>query len=221
MHLMAFLGLALSIAPADSLQIRFVGNAGFELTDGVTTLLVDLPYRPGAFGYMDYDPTSLDPAGRAVSVITHRHADHFEPELFEPTASDIIGPTEVTDAFASERVLDGRIVYAGDFRIQRFRTPHRDTEHYSYLIEWRGQRLYFVGDTEDPSHLLSAEGLDLAFVTPWLTCAVEEAGRTVPAERVVLYHHTPSQQSPVCGQPDIIGQGEGFTIRPVQGEVIR
>lgn len=214
MHLIALLSVTLSIAQADSLQVRFVGNAGFELSDGVTTLLVDLPYESGAFGYMSYDPAALDPAGHVVSVVTHRHADHFDAGLFLATTWDIVGPAEVTAAFAPARVLEGRIVMVGDFRIQRFRTPHRDTEHYSYLIAWRGHRMYFVGDTEDPTHLLSTEGLDVTFVTPWLSCAVEGAGRTLSADRIVLYHHSPNQTSPVCGQPDVLEQGDVFTVRP-------
>lgn len=213
MHVIALLSIALSLAPSDSLQVRFVGNAGFEVSDGATTLLVDLPYESGAFGYMNYDFAALHPAGHVVSVITHRHADHFEPGLFQATTADIVGPEEVTDAFAPTRVLEGRIVMVGDFRIQRFPTPHRDTEHYSYLIDWRGQRLYFVGDTEDPTHLLSTEGLDVVFLTPWLSCAVEEAGGAPNADKVVLHHHSPDQRSRVCGEPDVLEQDEVFTIR--------
>ena len=218
MHFGTLLSLTLSFAQADSLQVRFVGNAGFELSDGVTTLLVDLPYESGAFDLMTYDPTSLVPVGRVVSVITHRHADHFEPELFRATGWDILGPDEVTSGFSSSRVLMGRIQRVGEFRIQRFSTTHGDTEHYSYLLEWRGQRLYFVGDTEDPAHLLSTEGLDVVFVTPWLSCSIEEAGGTLTAGRVILHHQFPDDRLRVCGAPQVVGQGEVITILPRAGQ---
>jgi L-ascorbate metabolism protein UlaG (beta-lactamase superfamily) len=214
MQLIALLGISLSLVSADSLEVRFVGNAGFELSDGVTTLLVDLPYESGAFDFMEYDPATLDPAGRVVAVITHRHADHFEPELFRATSWDIIGPQEVTDGFEPGRVLTARIVNVGDFRIQRFPTPHRDTEHYSYLIDWRGHRMYFVGDTDSPNHLLSTEGLDTVFLTPWLSCALDAAGERPPADRVVLHHQSPDERLQVCGQPVVMAQDEVLTLGP-------
>jgi len=133
--LIALLAITLQATPADSLQIRFVGNAGFELSDGATTLLIDLPYESGAFDLMTYDPTALDPVGRVVSVVTHRHVDHFDPSLFTAQEWDIVGPEEVTSALAPARVLQGRIVMVGDFRIQRFSTPHSDVEHFGRLCD--------------------------------------------------------------------------------------
>ena len=41
--------------PPPTLEIRFIGNAAFELTDGRTTLLVDFPYESGTGGFMAYD----------------------------------------------------------------------------------------------------------------------------------------------------------------------
>jgi hypothetical protein len=35
---------------AAGLEIRFIGNMAFSITDGKTTLLTDFPYRSGAFG---------------------------------------------------------------------------------------------------------------------------------------------------------------------------
>jgi hypothetical protein len=46
-------------ARAQQLTVELVGNAGVVLSDGTTTLLVDLPYESGAFGYMRYDQDAL------------------------------------------------------------------------------------------------------------------------------------------------------------------
>ena len=214
MQLILPLLAALAAASGDSLEIRYVGNAGFELYDGSTTILIDLPYESGAFDLMTYDPRDIRARGRTVSEITHRHVDHFSPALFAPTAWAVYGPSEVTAALPRDRVLDGTEQTVGEFAIQRFATRHRDTEHYSYLIMWRGRHLYFVGDTEDPTHMLSMRSLDILFITPWLTCAAERTGRAVDARRVILHHQFPDRRLQVCGTPEVVTQGQTFSVGP-------
>ena len=68
-------------------------------------------------------------------------------------------------------------------------TPHASLEHYSYVVEWRGLRLYFTGDTEDTASLLAARELDVAFVSPWLLRTVQKQGRRIDARQIVVYHH--------------------------------
>ncbi len=203
---------ALAVAPGDSLEIRYVGNAGFELYDGATTLLIDLPYESGAYSLMTYDPNTIRARGKVVSVITHRHVDHFSPGLFAARNWAIHAPAEVTNSLPPDQVLNGNQPTIGEFTVQRFATPHRDTEHFSYLVSWRGRRLYFVGDTEDPTHMLSMRDLDILFITPWLTCSSQAAGGTVDAHRVVLYHQFPDKRLTVCGSPEIVAQGQSWSI---------
>lgn len=201
-----------ALAQTDTLVVRFIGNAGVHLTDGTTTLMVDVPYVSGAFGYMEYDPAALHAIGRVVSVITHRHDDHFDPKLFLRRTWEIIGPSEVTARLPAERVVAGDSVRVGNFSVRRFRTPHADTEHYSYLVSWGAKRLYFVGDTEDPSHMLSMPDLDILFVTPWLACAAEKTGKRPDTRRVVVYHHLTSEIPGLCGRPEAFGQNETVAI---------
>lgn len=205
-------------AASDSLHVRFIGNEGVSLSDGATTLLTDLPYVSGAFGYMHYRPEQLRPEGPVVSVVTHRHDDHFSPALFRERDWQIVGPEEVTAALPAARVLSLRdTVAVGAFRIVPLRTPHSDTEHYSYLITWRGVRLYFVGDTEDPTRLLATPDLDVVFITSWLSCTVEARGATVDAARLILYHQRADGSDRVCGAVEELGQGAGFWLEARDG----
>ena len=202
--------------PSDTLTIQFIGNAGVELSDGVTTLLTDLPYESGAYGYMQYDPEALQPKGQAVAVITHRHADHFSPDLFRTRDWSIVGPEEVTALLPAERVISLRdTVDVGAFRLVPMRTPHSDTEHYSYMITWRGVRLFVVGDTEDPSQLLATPDLDIVFITPWLSCIAEEQGAPLDAARLVLYHQSPDGSDRVCGPVEALAQGARVLLAAV------
>ncbi len=212
--MLLFAALLTASLQADSLQIRFVGNEGVELSDGRTTLLTDLPYRPGAFGYMTYDPGALRPAGRVVSLISHGHADHFDPALFRPTGWEIIGPREVTRSLPGERVLPlADTIRVGAFTVHPVPTPH-GPEHYSYLVTWRGRRLYLVGDTEQADALLAATGLDVAFVSPWLACTVSRSGAAIDAARVVIYHHRSGEGTRGCLTALVPAPGESFALAP-------
>lgn len=212
MYIAVLTAVALTLPQTDSLRISYVGNAGFELSDGATTLLVDLPYESGAFDLMTYDPSSIEGVGATVAVITHRHADHFDPTLFLAKEWLVFGPSEVAAGLPADRVIHGDEQRIGEFVVRRFRTPHRDTEHYSILIVWGGRRLYFVGDTEDPGHMLGMRGLDVLFVTPWLTCAMERVGGTPDAHELILHHQFPDGRLDVCGNPRIVKQGDSWSI---------
>jgi L-ascorbate metabolism protein UlaG (beta-lactamase superfamily) len=210
--LLLLLAVALTAA-ADTLDIRFVGNAGFVISDGTVSLVTDLPYQSGAFGYMTYDLADVRPPGRVVAIITHRHDDHFDPNSFLTTGWEIVGPREVTDHLPADRVIPlGSEVSIGQFTIIPLRTPHSGTEHYSYIIEWRGRRLYLTGDTEDPTQLLATEALDVAFVTPWLLCQVSRGVGTIQSAQIVLHHQQPDRPPRACIPSRSLAQGEGFAL---------
>lgn len=207
--------VALLLQPAQEaavLDVEMVGNAGVVLTDGTTSLLIDLPYEPGAFGYMDYDPVGLEPPGEVVSVITHHHADHFDAALFaqRPTWR-LVGPSSVAARVAPDRVLGGDSVQVGAFAIIAIRTPHTD-DHRSYRIRWRGRVLFFTGDTEDPAAVPSEPRIDVLFVTPWLNCALTRSGRSESWDRSVTYHLRPDGTDQTCGVSELLEQGARFEI---------
>ncbi len=199
---------------APNLTLETVGNAGVALSDGQVTLLVDLPYESGAFGYQGYDPEALQPLGTVVSVITHHHRDHVAPELF--MARDgwrMIGPPSVVSGLPQERVLLGDSVQVGAFAILTVPTPHTD-DHRSYRIRWRGRVLYFVGDTEDAGTVSEEPPIDVLFVTPWLSCALERASDGTFGARSIAYHLQPDGSDRGCGPAERAVQGQRFTLSP-------
>jgi glyoxylase-like metal-dependent hydrolase (beta-lactamase superfamily II) len=198
---------------AQDLTVHIVGNAGVVLTDGATALLIDLPYEPGAFGYMRYDPAALEPPGAVVSVITHDHRDHFDPGLFlQRTSWRIMGPPSVTDGLPPDRVLEGDSLDIGAFSVTAIPTPHT-SDHRSYRVRWRGRVLHFMGDTDRASAVPTAHA-DVLFVTPWLQCALVAADRSASWDLAVLYHARADGSDPVCGPADPIAQGGRFTLTP-------
>ncbi|GAB5519630.1 MAG: hypothetical protein RhofKO_18810 [Rhodothermales bacterium] len=216
---MLLLLFALLVPSSDSLTVTFIGNEGVMLSDGATTLMVDLPYQSGYSGYMTYEPSALAPVGNIVSVITHRHSDHFDPALFAERDWSVIGPHEVTASISAERIVPFKDrMTVGNFVVDPFATPHADVEHYSYRITWQGRAFYFVGDTDDPTHLLSMRNLDIAFVSPWLHCAAQRAGGTVDAQREIMVHQVLGQTDYICDGQERLAQGESFTLLPASRE---
>lgn len=196
------------------LEITLVGNAGVQLTDGTTSLLVDLPYESGAFGYQEYDPDALDPPGTVISVITHHHDDHFDPELF--AARDgwrLIGPPSVTSGIAAARVLQGDSLRIGAFDVIALRTPHTD-DHRSYRIRWGGHVLFFTGDTEDPAALSRGPVPDLLFTSPWLGCSAASSPEGRFGERSIAYHLRARGGDRICGPVETQEQGTKIRLVP-------
>ena len=194
------------------LRVDLIGNAGVVLSDGSTSLLVDLPYESGAFGYMTYAAAALRPSGSVVSVITHAHRDHFDPAAFLARDSwQIIGPPSVVNDLPTARVLQSDSLQVGRFTVVAISTPHTD-DHRSYRVSWSGREIYFVGDTEDPGTVPSELRLDLLFITPWLSCLLADSGRNAFAARSVLYHQNPDGSDRVCGPVEILDQGASFTL---------
>ncbi len=199
---------------ADSLRVRFIGNAAFELTDGQTTLVTDFPYQSGAFGYMTYDD-SVMPVGHVTRVVTHGHADHFTPALVSGGDWRVIGPPDVMRSLPpTQRISGTRQWSVGHFAVTAQPTPHSNVDHFSYVIEWRGHRFYFTGDTEDTAALVAAADLDVAFVTPWLWCTVLRSEQSVSATRVVMHHQFPAGRSEICGSPVVLEQGQELVFTP-------
>jgi glyoxylase-like metal-dependent hydrolase (beta-lactamase superfamily II) len=204
--------LVSGVAQAQVLTVHLIGNAGVVLTDGHTSLLIDLPYEPGAFGYMHYDPALLQPDGDNVSVITHNHRDHFDPSLFVKRRSwRIIGPPSVTAGVPPDRVLTGDSVVVGAFSVVGMQTPHTP-DHRSYRVRWRGRVLHFTGDTDQASALPPEPYLDVLFVTPWLQCSLRDSDWAVSWSRAILYHRQPNGSDEICGSAEPLEQGARFTL---------
>jgi L-ascorbate metabolism protein UlaG (beta-lactamase superfamily) len=198
-----------------TLEIRFIGNAAFELSDGRTTLLVDFPYGSGAGGFMPYDSSAVRPRGLVLALFTHGHRDHFDREALLARGWPAYGPAEVLGLLPPDRVFSrADSVMVGAFRVVRIPEWHADIGHVAFLITWRGRRIYHSGDTMDPTHLLAMPQLDVALVQENLLCwMAQNRGARVPAREVIVQHHF-SGGSRGCLGARALQQGERLTLRP-------
>jgi L-ascorbate metabolism protein UlaG (beta-lactamase superfamily) len=207
--------LCAQCGPPPALQIRFIGNAAFELTDGSTTLLVDFPYESGAGGFMTYDSGAVRARGRVLALFTHRHLDHFDREALLARGWAAWGPAEVLDLLPAGQVFSrSDSVAFGPFRIARIPEPHADVENVAFLITWRGRRIYHSGDATDPARLEAMPELDVALVQQNLLCwMAQQRGARVPAREVVVFHHFGTGSRGCLGAREL-RQGESLEVRP-------
>jgi L-ascorbate metabolism protein UlaG (beta-lactamase superfamily) len=198
------------------LEARFIGNMAFAITDGSVTLMTDFPYQSGYSVYMTYSPAEIrSGTASTLSLITHRHGDHWEPTLFAKTNWKVAGPADVTKGIASDRMvpLAGTTTF-GPLQIEPLETPHANIGHYSYIVTWHGKRLYFTGDTETIDRLLAARDLDVAFVSPWNYQSAIRRNRRIDATRIVIYHHQAGEKVPECrDRCHVPRQGEMISIQ--------
>jgi L-ascorbate metabolism protein UlaG (beta-lactamase superfamily) len=198
------------------LEARFIGNMAVAISDGSVTLFTDFPYESGYSRYMTYPAREIhSPTAMTLSLITHRHGDHWQPALFAKTNWHVAGPSDAVTAVPAARVLPLTPKASfGPLAIEALATPHAGIGHFSYVVTWHGRRMYFSGDTEDSDHLLALKDLDTAFVSPWLYRSVLKRSERINARQIVIYHHESGEQVPECvGSCMLPKQGDTFAIK--------
>jgi len=205
--------LLLAAPPAQhQAHLRYVGNSGFEITDGSSVILIDFPYESGAYGYMTFEPTELRARSDSLCLFTHRHADHFDPEALSSIGCSIAGPPEVLAKARSVPQLEGHSQWKfGGASIRCLQSEHGDVQHCSYLVTWCGSTVLIAGDVETLGSLLEhVEQLDLLLVPHWLTADMSQVHDRFPGAKVVLSHQLEGEQIELCRGCVVLSQGESI-----------
>src|SRR6478609_9780948 len=138
------------------MDIRFLGHAAFELTDGDTKVLIDpfLTGNPKAAA----DPGDLEPT---TILLTHGHADHIGDtvEIAKRTGAPVLAITELAGEIGAEGVevfdpnLGGTVEFDwGWVRVvpawHTSTTPKGTVNTPAGLVvNFGGKRVYHLGDT--------------------------------------------------------------------------
>lgn len=148
-------------------KIRFIANCGIYMTDGITNIYVDFPYKSGAYNLMEYDLSELDSVrNNPIFIFTHKHADHYSGKLVRKLAKKLDG--EIYSPWNKKELLklNERLT---DFTIQAIKTKHKySVNHCSYLITWHNKKYFISGDTENSEMIASLSDIELAFIPWWL-----------------------------------------------------
>lgn len=186
---------ALSVtAQTGTISVRFIGNCGLYMSDGLLDVYVDFPYKSGAFGYMEYPRSEIDSIkAKATHIFTHRHPDHYTKKLVKKLTGTVYGPWKVKKKRRAD--LSAPAYSAAEFSVETFRTKHRFARHhYSYLITWRGKRIYLSGDTETAETVAQLKDMAIAFVPAWVMRDAQERQIKVDAKHIAVYHLYPTDK---------------------------
>ena len=94
-------------------------------------------------------------------------------------------------------IVEENLIY-GPMQINAIRTVSGETEHYSYIIEWGGKKIYLSGDTGDISHLATLPETDIAFISPWLYENARKENSLPNSKKIVIYQHKDNEIIPNC-----------------------
>lgn len=171
-----------------NIDMTFIGNAGFLLSDRSTHIYFDFPYKSGAFGYMTYEESELEKIkDNALFIFTHKHADHYSRKLVKKQNGKVY-------ASKNRKKIDELNEVIPHFKIKSYKTKHRFSfNHYSYVVEWHDKKFYISGDTEHPETIGTIKNIDYAFVPNWIRTYAKEAGIEIDTQKIVLYHLYPNQ----------------------------
>ncbi|MCP4708792.1 MAG: hypothetical protein GY869_09220, partial [Planctomycetes bacterium] len=197
--------------PIEQLTIKYIGNAAFEITDSEISLMIDYPYQSGAFGFMDYQLDNIKPADDVLSLITHKHQDHWDPELFQQSDYALIAPPDIlAETDTPKKIPFNNIMEYNGITIEAFEIPHGgqpvDFQHYSYLVTWHGLRIYIPGDAE-PDKALTMKDIDIMLIPAWLAQPIVDGRLTFQAKKQIIFHQRPNQEIPEY--PDYITMNQG------------
>ncbi len=218
----AYAGIAvrpLAAAPAasDTLRITFIQHAAFSITDGVTTLFVDFPYRPGAQGVPGYDLDRWRPLGVTGCLITHGHYDHFDVTRYLRTPWSLLAPPKL--AYGLSRTGHDVIPVAPDepvtfegITVEAFATPHDEMEHQSYLVTWHGVRIYVAGDATVTGPLDTVGPVDVVLLNARLAADLAAAHRRPDARVVIVCHRRTGARTGVPAGAVVAHPGQTWRV---------
>lgn len=205
----------LTFSQTSEIIIRFIGNCGLSMTDGISNIYIDFPYKSGAHNYMKYDLSELDSVKRnPIFIYTHKHSDHYSGRLVKKLAKkyegEIYTPWNVNELLK----LNNKIK---DFNIEAYRTKHLfSINHYSYLITWHNKKIFISGDTGHIETIASLKDIDWAFVPAWLILEAnkKEINLGNISKKFAIYHIGPQDNINITGDVVLMlnNQGEIITI---------
>ena len=165
-------------------------------------------------GFVIYiDPVILDEAAPLASLIliSHHHVDHCLPEFITPVRGDKTKLAAFHESYVKYCVADikgvrtikvGETVTLAGVKVTGIeaytaRGFHMKGEGCGFLIEFKGQRIYFAGDTGRTKEMDELKGIDCAIIPiadNMYSIKMEdmaEAVRSIAPRLFIPVHYTP------------------------------
>lgn len=143
------------------MKIKWIGQSGYILSDGTTEICID-PYLSDIVNTVANRPRmrEIPIAPKKLKsdaiICTHNHLDHLDPDsisLMDKSNMIFYSPSENQQLLMDMGVKrfepfdEGKTVKLGDFELSAVFADHT-VASVGVLITYKGERLYFTGDTE-------------------------------------------------------------------------
>jgi len=113
---------SIGFGQSNEIKIRYIGNCGLHITDGINHIYTDFPYKSGAHNYIEYDDTEIDSLKEnSFYIFTHKHSDHYSKKLLKRVLKTKNGKSFGSWNISELESLDEIIP---DFEIKAFKTKH-------------------------------------------------------------------------------------------------
>lgn len=160
-----------------ALEIRWLGQSGYILSDGITEVMID-PYLSDVVkkvaGRPRMLPAPIKPTEVKSDVIicTHNHLDHLDTDAILSMSKEnilFLAPTDAKNALAECEVTnyhsfdEGESVKIGGFELTATYANH-SVPAVGVLVKHSGITMYFSGDTIYDEKLKELENIDIMFI---------------------------------------------------------
>ena len=187
------------------LEIQFLGNSSFAIIGGAAVYI-----DPWRLGQLEI--------GADFILVSHDHHHHFSPmdiERIGVPSTRVLGPSQVIESLENGQgkvLLPDREILDTHVRIKGVPAYNRRSERHKksdkglgFIIEIRGKRIYYAGDTDYIAEMENLGPIDVALlpVGGGSVMGVREAVQAVKVIKPKLaipYHYGDSESTMLAGE---------------------
>lgn len=188
-----------------ALEIQYFGHSAFSIIGGVA-LYID----PNKMGSLEI--------GADFVLVSHNHKNHYshiDLEKIVSTNTRVLAPESVIKALNMKQgkvLLPGREILDTQVRIKGVPAYNRRSEIHKksdkglgFIIEIKGKRIYFAGDTDNIAEMEDLGPIDIALLpvgggTVMTYREAAQAAKVIRPKLAIPYHYGDKEENMLSGE---------------------